>query len=252
MKKLVLITFFSLSFLTSAQNTILFEEGNALYNNGNYAAAIEKYLKIVDNGVHSAALYYNLGNAYYKSNQIAPSIYYYEKALQLDPNDADVQNNLLFAQNMTIDAMETLPQTGIAKLFENTINRLSYNHWATLSVIFMMFFATGFLVYYFSVYQNKKRLFFIMSLSFLLITVLSVVFAYHQYNVKKKEHPAIIFAKETSIKGEPNYRGEEVFLLHEGAKVNVEDTLGEWKKIAIPDGKIGWMLSEDLKEVKDF
>ncbi|MBT8264093.1 MAG: tetratricopeptide repeat protein, partial [Muriicola sp.] len=109
MKKWITILSIFISFLTSAQNNALFENATTAYNKGNYEAAIQNYLEILENGEHSAILYYNLGNAYYKLNKIGPSIYYYEKALLLDPNDTEIKQNLAFAQNMTIDAIEPLP-----------------------------------------------------------------------------------------------------------------------------------------------
>ena len=91
-----------------------------MYNEGKYAEAISLYESILATKKHSAALYFNLANAHYKLNHIAPSIYYYEKALQLNPNDSDIKNNLAFAQNMTIDAINDVPEVGFSKLINNT------------------------------------------------------------------------------------------------------------------------------------
>ncbi|MCX2680595.1 tetratricopeptide repeat protein [Galbibacter sp. EGI 63066] len=241
-----------LSFVGFSQNEELFKEGNDLYNNGEYQEAVEKYLQISENGQHSAALYYNLGNGYYKLNQIAPSIYYYEKALLLKPNDADVKNNLQFAKNMTIDAIEELPQTGIDKIVNNMLGTFSYATWGVLSIAFMILFVLAFLLYYFSSYHTKKRLYFALSILCVIIALTSLGFAYHQYGVAQKNNPAIIFAAETSVMSEPNMGSGEIFQLHEGTKVNVLDQLGEWKKIKLDDGKVGWLPSSELKEIKDF
>ena len=106
MKTILYILSFLLSAISFAQNETLFEEANTLYNKGKYGEAIDKYTSILETGNHSASLYFNLANANYKLNNIAPSIYFYEKALQLAPNDSDINNNLAFAQNMTIDDKE--------------------------------------------------------------------------------------------------------------------------------------------------
>src|SRR5690606_40201598 len=103
------LLFYAFPILAQQANMGFFEKGNSLYNQGEYQAAIEEYLKISENGEHSSELYYNLGNAYYKLNQIAPSIYYYEKALLLNPDDQDILNNLQYAQNMTVDAIDVMP-----------------------------------------------------------------------------------------------------------------------------------------------
>lgn len=250
MKKGITVFLLFLWGMASAQSEQLFKEANALYNSGKYEEAATKYLKILDGGVHSASLYYNLGNTYYKLNQVAPSIYYYEKALWLAPNDPDVQNNLQFAQNMTVDAIDSMPQGAIGKLFRRIAGLLPYNGWAIFGVIFMGLFVVGFLEYYFSVGQRQKRLFFIAGFGFLFLSLAGIVLAYNEYTRERKEKPAIVFVKETSVRSEPNYRSEEIFLLHEGTKVNVEDGLGDWKKIALADGKIGWLPADDIKEVK--
>lgn len=138
----VIVSFFSL--LMFAQNDF-FEQANDHYNEGQYEEAVALYLRILESDRHSAALYYNLGNAYYKLNRIAPSIYYYEKALLLAPDDEDIRNNLLFAQKMTIDAIETLPQTAISRLAEKVVGRFSYHIWAVFSIVCMFLFVIGFL-----------------------------------------------------------------------------------------------------------
>ncbi|WP_340066362.1 SH3 domain-containing protein [Ascidiimonas aurantiaca] len=251
MKQFLCLLFLLIIPLTGfGQNTQLFEEASKAYNEGDYETAIEKYMAILDNGEHSASLYYNLGNAHYKLNHIAPSIYYYEKALLLAPDDPDVQNNILFARNMTLDAIEPLPQTGIARLLEKSIGKLSYNTWAIIAITAMIFFVASFLLYYFSYRRNYKRAFFIVSLSTLFLVFFSVFMGFHEYNKVQNNRPAIVFAEETLVKSEPNPNSEEVFRLHEGTKVQVLEIFQEWSKIQLADGKIGWLSTDDIKEIK--
>lgn len=235
------------------QNNIdLFEKANSLYNKGEYQLAIEDYLKISESGQHSAELYYNLANAYYKLNQIAPSIYYYEKALILNPKDKDVLNNLKYAQNMTIDAIDQMPQTGIDRLVSSIVNVFSHTTWAVCSIVLMVLFVVIFLLYYFSSHHRWKRLYFVLSFFVFLLALGAILGAYKQYTIQNSKTPAIIFAKETSVTSEPNMGSEEIFKLHEGTKVNVLDTMGGWKKIRLSDGKIGWLPKGDLRVIKDF
>lgn len=232
-----------------AQNHSLFEQGNKLYNDGKYAEAIDKYKAILETNNHSEALYFNLANAHYKLNHIAPSIYYYEKALQLAPNDKDIKNNLAFAKNMTIDAVDAIPDAGFSKLLRKVTDILSFDNWAKLAVASVILFVLIFLVYYFTYSTFKKRLAFITSNAFLFLAVISLAIAFHKYNVSKKDKPAIIFAQETVIKSEPNNRSQELFRLHEGTKVQILDTVNHWKEIKLLDGKTGWIENEDIKEL---
>jgi len=247
-RKIVCILTIVLSVSLGAQNEVLFDAGNKSYNNGNYQQAIESYERILSSGVHSTELYFNLANAYYKLNRIAPSIYYYEKALQLSPKNKDVKANLSFAQNMTIDNIESVPEIGLSRIGKNIVNAFSFDTWALFSIVLVMVFAALFLGYYFSSTTTKKRLAFIVSSSAIILAMVSLFFAYQKYHYVQKDNPAIVFAKETDIKTDPNLRSEVAFTLHEGTKVQVLEVYDEnWTKIKLADGKTGWIPSEDIK-----
>lgn len=252
MKKLLYILVFSISTISLAQNQDLFNQANVLYNEGKFSDAVNKYEAIIENGQHSAELYYNLGNAHYKLNNIAPSIYYYEKALQLKPNDKDLLNNISFAKNMTIDDIEAVPKLGLSRFFNKAINTLTYDNWAILSIIFVIGFVLLFIIYFFAYNTSKKRLAFVSGLGSLLIGLICLSFAFKKQNIEKSNHPAIVFAKETEVKSEPNFGSTEAFVLHEGTKVQVLDTINNWKKIRLIDGKTGWIISGDIKLLNTF
>ncbi|WP_298901397.1 tetratricopeptide repeat protein [uncultured Psychroserpens sp.] len=252
MKQLFYIFFVLVSTTIFAQNETLFDQANTFYNEGNYTEALDKYEAVLDSGEHSAELYFNIANAHYKLNHIAPSIYYYEKALLLKPNDKDIQNNIAYARNMTIDAIEVVPEVGFSKLIKNATNTLSFDHWAMLSVSMVMLFVILFLMYYFSLSTGKKRFAFVTSISCLLLAFVTVAFAFHKFDLDEKNQPAIVFAQEAQVKSEPNLRSVESFKLHEGTKVQVLDTVSKWKQIRIADGQTGWVLNDDIKMLKNF
>lgn len=247
MKQLVYIFAFLFSFMSQAQNVSLFEQGNALYIEGDFDQAILKYDAVLNNGEHSAELYFNLANAHYKLNHIAPSIYYYEKALQLAPNDKEIQNNAAFARNMTIDAIGSVPEIRLSNYIKNVTNKLSFDSWAKTSVLFVCIFVVLFLYYYFAFSTTRKRMSFVSSMVCIGLTCISLAFAFHKFNLDKKDQPAIIFAQESQVKSEPNLRSTEAFILHEGTKVQILDTVNNWKKIKLSDGKTGWIINDDLK-----
>jgi len=248
MKKTIYILILLISSLSTAQNTALFDEGNASYNEGDFQEAITRYEDVLNTGVHSSELYFNLANAYYKLNRVAPSIYYYEKAQQLAPNDKDIQNNLSFANNMTIDAIESIPEIGFSKLFKSVTNKFSFDIWAVLAVVSVLLFVSFFLSYYFSYSTNKKRFLFLSSITSLCLMVLTLAFAFQKFSYDQKDNPAIVFAQESDIKVEPNLRSETAFELHEGTKVQIiENYKNNWTKIKLTDGKTGWIATQDIK-----
>ncbi|QBA65250.1 tetratricopeptide repeat protein [Muriicola soli] len=252
MKSWLILLLIFISPFCRAQNDILFEEAAKAYNEGDYEQAIDNYRHVLDSGFHSANIYFNLGNAYYKLNEIGPSIYYYEKALLLDPNDNEIRNNLAYAQQMTIDDIEPMPQTAISRIVSRVMNILTFDQWSYTAIGFMILFVLLYLAFYFSRYSDKKRLAFIGSMVCLFFAAMSVVLALMQYQDYNKTQPAIIFAAESSVKEEPNDRSITLFNLHEGSKVYVEETLQDWHKIKIADGKNGWIPASDLRELKDF
>ena len=234
----------------SAQNDSL--SATEYYNDGAYSKAVDNYQEILNNGEHSAALYYNLGNCYYKLNQIAPSIYYYEKALLLKPNDREVKNNLAFAQQMTLDAIEPLPESGISRIYNSVIGLLSFEQWAYLAVVLVILFVLAYLFFYYLRYASHKRIAFTIALVSVIMACISVVFAFFQRDNYLDDKPAIVFAPETRVMSEPNNRSSEVFVLHEGTKVSVIDELEDYNRISLADGKSGWIPAEDIKMLKDF
>ena len=248
MKKIIYILVLLFSTISFAQNEVLFDAGNRAYNEGNYQEAITSYERILDSGVHSGELYFNLANAYYKLNRIAPSIYYYEKAQQLLPNDDEVKSNLSFAQNMTIDAIEAVPEIGLSKILKGFINVLSFDTWAIISIVMVIVFVLLFLGYYFSQATARKRLAFVISSAAMMIAVVTLLFAFQKYEYQKKDQPAIVFAQESEVKVDPNLRSEVSFVLHEGTKVQILEMYDEnWTKIKLADGKTGWIPTSDIK-----
>lgn len=253
MNRIIYILIFFITTNSLAQNYDAFESGNMLYNEGKFQEAIQTYETILSNNIHSAEVYFNLANSYYKLNRVAPSIYYYEKALLLSPNDPDIINNLMFAQNMTIDAIEKLPEVGFSKLIKNTTNTFSTKVWAIISIICSLFTVILFLIYYFSYSTLKKRFSFVGSFFMLFLGITALFFAFKKDIINKNDNPAIVFAQETKVKTEPNMRSEGAFELHEGTKVQVVDKYNEnWTKIKLANGKTGWIVTQDIKMLNDI
>jgi tetratricopeptide (TPR) repeat protein len=226
-----------------------FEEGNDWYKKGDYNQAILAYQSVLESQKESAAVYFNLGNCYYKLNKVAPAIYNYEKALYLNPDDVEIQNNLKFAHKMTIDEIKVVPQVGFAPMIHRLLAVFHYDVWAWIAVGFSILFLGFFVGYYFSPYATNKRVFFVGMFVLLFGVLCSVVAAVIEKKFSNIEHPAIVFAELASVKSEPKSGATEVVLLHEGAKVFVLDSLDNWKKIQLTDGTDGWINQDLIKQV---
>lgn len=230
-----------------AQEKGLFQQATTAYAEGDYEQAIAHYEQILNNGRNSVSLYYNLANAHYKLNHIAPSIYYYEKALQMAPNDEEVLNNLSFAHKMTVDAIVPKQKTDFSVLLNNYLFAFHFDTWAWISVAFSFGFAILFLAYYFTTTSTNKKRYFGGSILCLLLSVIFVATAFFGRSQQMSRKYAIVFAKEAKIKAEPNLRSDRVFTLHEGAKVKIVEQFDAWFEIRLADGKEGWIKKESVK-----
>ena len=249
MRKLFLICSLLLSFSGFSQNEELFEKANSAYQNGNYEVAINTYQQILDSGQTSAELYYNLGNAHYKMNHVAPSIYFYEKALQLDPKDEDITNNIEFARNMAIDDIEEVEKTGMNQWINGLIATFSFSTWAVIAIVLSIGFVIFFLFYYFSARPLYKRLLFGAATLCFLLCVVSVIFAFQQESYIQDNQYAIIFQEEVDVRDEPNLRGDPSFELHAGTKARVLEDYQEWARIELANGAQGWVKNSAIRKL---
>ena len=159
MKKIIILCsfFFCGIIFSQTENEVSFKSGVELYNKGDYNEAINLFVKIINNGEHSDELYFNLGNSYYKLNDIPNSIYYFEKALKLNPNDKDILNNLTYSQNMLIDKIDLLPSNQLSDFFNYTSDFFSIKQWLIIGTIFLYFFLILFVIYFFKRDSNTKK-----------------------------------------------------------------------------------------------
>ncbi|MSP84361.1 MAG: tetratricopeptide repeat protein [Flavobacteriaceae bacterium] len=227
-----------------------FENGNALYQKGKYQEAITAYESVFIKKKQSAELYFNIGNCYYKLNKVAPAIYNYEKALLLNPSDTEIQNNLEFAQKLQIDDIKTVAKVGFNKLIQDFTNTFHYNTWGGIAVGLSLLFLLFFIGYYFSQITVSKRLFFLGMFIVMLLLVVSVAAAIFEKNQYNNDQPAIVFSEVVSVKSEPKNGATDAFVIHEGTKVYVIESLDNWDKIQLTDGTEGWIENRAIKRLK--
>jgi len=242
------ILFFWFSIAVFAQNNLSFVAANESYNKGDYQKAIGLYEQILKTGNHSANLYFNLANCYYKLQKIAPSIYNYEKALSLDPNNSDILTNYGYAKQARLDHIETLPKGFLMRFYEN-LATVAVDFWAWLAVICVILFVVGFVLFYRSYDSLQRKVFFgIWSLS-ITIAVGSLVLAFVAEAYQKNTNYAIVFSPEIGLQSEPNLRSEQLLKLHEGTKVQILEEVDNWEKIKLTNGQIGWLPKKDIRRL---
>ena len=249
MKYLITLICLAIASIGWGQDQDNFDKATTLYQKGDYTQAAAVYSSILKSGKESSALYYNLGNTYYKLNNVPESIYYYEKALQLDPENADAKNNLIFANQMKVDAITPLPKTWVRQLSDGIVGLFSAHTWAVLSIIGVFAFVLSFLLYYFVERTALKRTFFSLMLVFLFFAIGSYTLAHFCHRQVSQTQYAILFDKTVRVFSDANAYSSEVMQLHEGTKVEIIEDAKDWVKIRLVNGKIGWTKVSSLRKL---
>jgi tetratricopeptide (TPR) repeat protein len=248
MKKLVLIIFVLLSIASFADdNASLVEKGNKAYTGKFYQQAIDCYLKVIASGYEAPELYYNLGNAYFKTEDYASAILYFEKAKKLKPGDEDINFNLKVANTKITDKIDDIPDFFLIRWYNGIANLLSFNTWAIIGIIMLVIFFGILSLYLFSKILRIRKIGFWTALACLFITMMFFVFAQTQYSSINSTTKAIIFSPSVTAKSSPDANSTDLFVIHEGTKVKVIDTVGEWSEIKIANGSVGWVNTSVFK-----
>lgn len=229
-----------------ASYKVWFDEANASYNEGNYEQALAQYNQIVDAGMESAALYYNMGNTYYKMKDYPHAILYYEKSLKLDPGNEDVRTNLEIANKAVVDKIEPLPQSFIARWWNGLKSLLSVDGWAWVSVVAFVLTLVSLFAFLMSRRMGVRKLGFFLGLLFVVAFALSLFFAIHNYRDARHQDEAIVMTPTVMVKSSPSVSSVDLFVLHEGTKVKILDSNEEWNKIKIANGSVGWIQTKDV------
>ena len=251
MKKIIILIFaFSITGILSANdNLLLLEEANKSYTEDNFEKAIELYEKVIDNGSESAAVYFNLGNAWFKMNNMPEAILYYEKARKLTPYDADILFNLQVANSRIVDKIESVPEIFYVRWWKNLLYFFSVDQWAAISLSAFGLLMLMLLFFMLSNWYWLRKTAFWMGIIFLLIAGASYSLANQKHQSFIKEHQAIVFTPTLTVKSSPSETGIDVFVIHEGSKVQITDHIGDWLEVEIANGSVGWIKEEDVKKI---
>jgi tetratricopeptide (TPR) repeat protein len=227
----------------------IFNRGNELYRTGKYQDAIKEYEHIINQGYSSAELYYNLGNAYYRDEQLARAILSYERAARLHPNDLDITHNLKLVYLKTVDRIEPVPEmffiqwmrTVGSLISSETVRFLFILSW----VLFFGSLATMYIVLRPDILRGARIIFFVSFVSVVLWAAMLVIQSFQETTQDK----AIITVQIVTAKSSPDAKSVDAFVIHEGVKVKLTDVVGDWVKITLVDGKVGWIPADQCERI---
>ena len=226
----------------------LWNAGVQAYTAGDYASALKDWEDVRATGLMSKELYFNLGNAYFKTGEIAPAILWYERALRLDPSDADVRYNLEFARAQTQDKIDEVPEIFFEQWGHAMCYRLPSNTWAVLSLVFFGLTVALVLLFLLGRTSTQRRMGFFAAIVTFLIAFLGWDFAQWQRTEALRQDMAIVMRPVSSVKSSPSAEGaKDLFILHEGTRVKILDNVSGFSNIELADGRQGWIPSGEIE-----
>lgn len=248
MRKWIIIgCFLPLMGMANDHYKVLFERGNLQYEQGNFDSALTLYSQIAAADYGSFKLYFNMGNTYFKLGNVPYAILFYERAKRLNPSDKDLVHNLAIANDQIVDKIEELPEFFLNRWWNSWANTLSLKSWVVLmySSFFLLLISLGLFIRAKKV--GVKQIGFFSSVFIGLLFVLSTLLGLTRKTVEKDAAEAIIIQPSLTVRSEPSENSTELFLLHEGTKVEKVSTNGQWAKISLPDGNVGWVRSSTFE-----
>lgn len=247
------LTFFFLVLLYSSlaaqdQENVAVQARKA-YEAGQFETSIQLYEGILQKGLESSVLYYNLGNAYFRNKDLPSAVLYYEKALKLDPTNPDIQHNIDLVNSKIIDKVEPVPELFYKRWWLALLNTMNLG---TVAVLMICLFTLSLLftgIYLSSTRLGIRKFSFYSAIALFILVILSFMVAREKKHYLTRHHEAIVFTPTVTIKSSPDAASTDLFVIHEGLKVTLLDKIGEWQEIRIANGSIGWLKLSDIRHI---
>lgn len=224
--------------------------GDSAYSQGRYDDAIRIYETVIENDGYSAALYYNLGNAYFRNNMLGKSILNYERALRIDPTDKDAKANLEFVLTRTKDEISDSYELFIVTWFKAIVNILGITVWSVMALVAFIVMLIALLLFFFNSRAGIRKTAFAIAVLSIFVTIFANISASHIYNYMNDDSEAIVMKEEAYLKSAPDNSGTELIKVHEGRKVRyVDDSMRDWKEVELEDGTVGWLPANAIERI---
>jgi Tetratricopeptide repeat/Bacterial SH3 domain len=218
-----------------------FVQANDAYKNADYKRATQMYEQLVQGGIEAAEVYFNLGNCYYKSGKMAAAILNYTRAQRLDPTDDDIEFNLSLAESRIVDKIDPAPQFFIIKWWRLFVGLQTASAWSAAGAGFVWLLCSVAGIFFIANSPRLKKTMFTSGIVSLCGIALMFTFAYQQHKTTVRDESGIVFASSVSVKSEPQEESKDLFVIHEGTRVEILSGDGVWYKVRIADGSVGWL-----------
>lgn len=250
MKRIILVIGIFLTILmpVAAQHEQL-KQANDLYAKGKYTEAAHVYEQIISEKGVAPQLYYNLGNAYYKMNETGKSILNFERALRLDPGFDDARFNLEVAQQKVVDNIVQTPTFFVGRWIQLLMKLFSSNQWMFISFVLFLSGLGLAILFVFGKSMVLRKGAFYVGIAILIASMVALTFSGARKNQLVDHREAIVMIGVVTVKSSPDKSGTDLFQLHEGTKVSIKSTLGDWVEIELENGNVGWMEVTNVEKI---
>ena len=235
--------------LTTTDAEELWDMANLAYNEGNFEKAAATYEQILSQNLHSAALYYNLANAYFKQGELGKALLNYNRASRIAPGDEDIRHNQEYAEKMTKDSIEKIPEFFLTTWLRSVRGAMSCTAWTVLSIVMLAVALVMALLYLLAQRMSLRKVGFYTMAVALLLFVATSIFAISERNQLVGRSEAIVMSTAASVKSSPDRSATELFVLHEGTKVSIGATTDGWAEVRIADGRKGWIEDKRIERI---
>lgn len=251
MKKLIfimLVFMFSAS-VYSFEPKSEFKKANDLFNDGKYDKAAETYNSLIDSGFKESEIYFNLGNSYFRLEKIPHAILCYERARRLNPGDADINFNLKLANLRIIDKFEPIPKLFFVEWYEQAVRLLYSGDWSIVLIVSAWVFFISLVFLFYSSITLVRKIVLITTFVSLFVMPISSFFGYKAYIYENDVNQGIIFNPSVYVKSAPDPGSTDLFILHEGTKIVVTESIDNWIQITVENGDIGWIQKNEIEVI---
>jgi len=226
----------------------LFAKANSYYAKAQYREALDTYQKIIAGHEQSAAVYFNMGNASYKLEDIPSALLYYEKAHRLSPNDEDINANIRLANSKTRDKIEEVPEFFLNRWWRGVYLSFSANTFAVFSLLFVLAGSAFLIIYFFAHQRGIKKSSFFVAVACFILGIFTIFLLSRQLSYFKQQQ-GIVFSSPVYVKSAPAEQSRDLLLIHEGVKVTILEINRDWVRVKLANGNEGWMKAGDIKVI---
>ena len=245
----IIAFFFTATQLFASNANDSLKNANDLYAKKQFDKALPIYLALNKSGFVSSTLYYNIGCAYFKTNDFVRAILFFERAQLLDPNNEDIKFNLEVARARQVDKLDVIPEFFFTNWMKFIAGVISSNAWSLLALFLFIGAMTLMFLFFFANSVSSKRTFFGLAMGLIVFSAIGLWFSSIQKDRINVRTAAIVLNPSVTAKSSPDDAGTDLFLIHEGLKVNVEETVAGWVKIKLSNGTVGWLKKSDIEKI---